>query len=493
MPENNQPKVRIRMYRQGLGDCFLLTFFTGPTPVHMLVDCGTLGATTTGVELRDVVKNIIQETGGHLHLLVVTHEHKDHVSGFNTGRKLFDAPNVTVDLVWVAWTEDPEDSLAQQVAIFEEDLLASLQLTSNALSFSSEDVNGQRQPSSRTAPLVRQLLDFYGNLPDADTPLGADFAKTVHEAMNYASRRAGQLPVYLHPGRVIEPEWLPGVRFFVLGPPRDLQALRRLGDHDSPELYHLTDHLAADLIRSTPFYLSSLPLADYRNKLKPDARQEFETGLPFDPCFRIESGDKEARTHFFAAYDAPGEAWRRIDYDWLEVASDLALQLDNATNNTSLVLAIELIEDGRVLLLPADAQLGNWQSWEKVEFSLTEADGQTRTVKAADLLKRTVFYKVGHHASHNATLKEKGLEVMQGDDLVAMIPVDSAVAKNKGWQMPATALYQALLDKTHGRVLRSDTGWPGTKPEGLTEEVWQAIRDDKNIIVKDLYIEYWLQ
>lgn len=91
-----------------------------------------------------------------------------------------------------------------------------------------------------------------------------------------------------------------------------------------------------------------------------------------------------------------------IDYDWLAAADDLALQLDNATNNTSLVLAIELIGDGRVLLLPADAQLGNWKSWKKVEFSVTES-GTTRTVKAADLLKRTVFYKVGHHASHSAT------------------------------------------------------------------------------------------
>ena len=29
---------------------------------------------------------------------------------------------------------------------------------------------------------------------------------------------------------------------------------------------------------------------------------------------------------------------------------------------------------------------------------------------SADLLHRTIFYKVGHHGSHNATLRERGLE-----------------------------------------------------------------------------------
>src|SRR5687768_12553836 len=52
------PKIRVRMYRQGLGDCFLLTFFTGREPVHMLIDCGTLGSTTTGVKMQEVVKSI---------------------------------------------------------------------------------------------------------------------------------------------------------------------------------------------------------------------------------------------------------------------------------------------------------------------------------------------------------------------------------------------------------------------------------------------------
>ncbi|HET7088918.1 MAG TPA: hypothetical protein VFL17_09730, partial [Anaerolineae bacterium] len=369
MSPNDSTKVRIRMYRQGLGDCLLLTFFTGPEPIHMLIDCGTLGATTTGVTMSEVVADIAVATGRHLHLLVVTHEHKDHVSGFAGQGKLFEAdgenPRFTVDRVWAAWTEDPNDDLAKQVARFKKDLLASVQLAGEVLHANQASLEDEREALRGIASGVRELLGFYGDVPDGDAPLGADFAKTVHEAMSYASMRAGSLPDFLSPGRVIEPVWLPGVRFYVLGPPRRKEDLVVLGDHDSPELYGLTQRLSADLARNIPFYTSDQPIASYLNKLgesDADARQAFEAGLPFDTCFRIESSDEAARARYFQSYDAPGEAWRRIDYDWLTAADDLALQLDNATNNTSLVLAIELIGDGRVLLLPADAQLGNWKS-----------------------------------------------------------------------------------------------------------------------------------
>ena len=65
----------------------------------------------------------------------------------------------------------------------------------------------------------------------------------------------------------------------------------------------------------------------------------------------------------------------------------LAMQLDHDTNNTSLVLAFELgpkKEGGPVLLFAADAQVGNWLSWQNVTWTF---DG--RTITGPDLLKRT--------------------------------------------------------------------------------------------------------
>ena len=95
----------------------------------------------------------------------------------------------------------------------------------------------------------------------------------------------------------------------------------------------------------------------------------------------------------------------------------MALKLDSDTNNTSLALAIELVPSGKVLLFPGDAQAGNWNSWHKLKWP--RKDDPDHPVTVADLMSRTVLYKVGHHASHNATLRDKGLELMVDPDLVS--------------------------------------------------------------------------
>ena len=71
--------------------------------------------------------------------------------------------------------------------------------------------------------------------------------------------------------------------------------------------------------------------------------------------------------------------------------------------------------------------------------------GAKKVVRTADLLRRTVFYKVGHHGSHNATLKESGLELMTNPVLVAAIPVDQEFANtSKHWEMPAKVFFARL-------------------------------------------------
>ena len=81
-------------------------------------------------------------------------------------------------------------------------------------------------------------------------------------------------------------------------------------------------------------------------------------------------------------------------------------------------------------------------------------------VTGPDLLARTVFYKVGHHGSHNATLKEKGLELMTSKDLSAFIPTNQKDAKKIGWgQMPFGSILEALDERCAGRVIRADDPW----------------------------------
>src|SRR5450755_2272534 len=93
------PKLRVRMYRQGLGDCFLLTFNPGGEEKHVLIDCGTLGSKSTEVKLPEVIADIDKTTNGHLHLVVATHQHQDHLSGFSKLRDQFNANNKQIDHV----------------------------------------------------------------------------------------------------------------------------------------------------------------------------------------------------------------------------------------------------------------------------------------------------------------------------------------------------------------------------------------------------------
>jgi hypothetical protein len=97
-----------------------------------------------------------------------------------------------------------------------------------------------------------------------------------------------------------------------------------------------------------------------------------------------------------------------------------------------------------------------YDSLSKVAFAIT----------GLGLLGRTVFYKVGHHGSHNATLKEKGLDLMTKLE-TAIIPVDEVVAKKMRWgAMPLAALVTALETRTRSRTLRTDQN-PANQIQGI--------------------------
>ena len=379
---------------------------------------------------------------------------------------------IAVDHVWLAWTENPEDELAKKIAKYKGDLVTSVRMAADAL-----DPGSRKKRAEVPAPMaelgvgIRKLLEFQGEIE-----LGAAGpAKTVQEAMAYVHHRAA--PDFLSPGDLREPDWLPGVRVYVLGPPRDPQALANLGGHGSSELYELAASQAKDLGASAGFFAAADTLSTYWDGLEPDQRQEMLRVLPFDLRHRLEAGDEGLEERVGASYFDEQQAWRRVDYDWLGGAADLALQLDGQTNNTSLALAFELVGDGRVLLFPADAQVGNWLSWhqrpaegggtEERTWKVKEPGGNERLVTVPELLGRAVLYKVGHHASHNATIKEKGLEMMTSPALTAIVPVDRQVAMKKTppWKMPARGLYRRLIEMTKGRVLRSDLGWAGPDPD----------------------------
>lgn len=438
------PQVRVQMFRHGLGDSFLVTLdASGANERRILIDCGSLGNKVSDVNTQQIAGYLqtLIDDGKRIDFLVATHEHQDHVSGFRN-----DLPPVLtghVGQVWLAWTENPADEAAQNLSTFQNDLVSALRGVAKVAA-------GLKSPVSNQ---ISDVLGFTG-----EPLLGAKFATTVNEAMDYVRTRTGASTRYLVPGDLITESDVPGFRIYVLGPPRSESALKNIGEHGSDELYHLAMSLERTAARHGEGVLDPVT-----------------SDLPFED--RYSQSGQALMGKQYPQYVEPRNDWRRIDLDWLDGASDLALQLDNLTNNTSLVLAIERIADGKVLLFPADAQEGNWLSWHDpaLKWTITDSGGASRVVKAADLLARTVFYKVGHHGSHNATARGKGLELMtRQDELVAFIPVDRALALTRSpagsWKMPARPLYRELLKRCQGRVVRADLGWAAAAPTGSSDE-----------------------
>ena len=447
--------VKIRMYRQGLGDCFLLAFATGAgRPCYMLIDCGVLlGTPDAGGKMRQVAESLRDSTGGRIDVLVATHQHWDHLSGFDQAREVFD--EIDFGEVWAGWTEDPGNALANRLRARRRAHLRALSAAARSL---------RAVGAAPKAETLEAVLGFFGDLGVDGRP------SRIEAALDYVLGR-GKPPRYRTPGETVG---LPGspARVHVLGPPLDEALLMR----SDPSLAEETAFFTAVLAAAGP--------------LSPEERELRDLSFPFDGVYRVDpepaKGDDFFQKHYYGEAGTPAEmemAWRQIEGDWLTSADNLALQLDSDTNNTSLALGIELSPGGKVLLFPGDAQVGNWLSWHHLD-----------TIDAADLLRRTALYKVGHHASHNATLREKGLELMERPDLVAMIPVDEQMAHRPkggnpdGWDMPFLPLLERLREKTRGRVLRADSGLP--PPEelaGLSAAEREAFSE--SCVVTPLYLE----
>ena len=443
------------MYRQGLGDSFLLTFWSDDDPVHVLVDCGVLkGTPDAGERLTSVARNIHETTDGHVHVLVATHEHWDHVSGFLQAQEIFDT--LEVGEVWLAWTEDPTDKLGQDLRQLKRSAKRAIALAANRLGASGSE-NGQR-----VAERINGLLDFEGDpeeLAAADSDFGAAGSKTTAGAMTWVKRRGKPEPRYLMPQTVTSVPGVDGVRVYVLGPPHDAKQIKKSDPSKAhSEVYELAGTMSFD--RGFLAAVGAL------------GENATSGGRPFAGRFGIPEAEAGADDFFREHYYAAGDEWRRVEDDWLGVAERLALQLDSDTNNTSLVLAFELPNDD-VLLFPGDAQVGNWLSWQLHEWNVEDGSA-TRTVRARDLLARTVLYKVGHHGSHNATLRELGLELMTSGSLTAMVPVDRPTAKKKHWKMPFPALFRRLEERTRGRIMDAELGVATENPGPLSDADWKG-------------------
>ncbi|SDY83322.1 MBL fold metallo-hydrolase [Hymenobacter psychrophilus] len=431
----------VRMYRTGgLGDCFLLAFGRADgVASYVLIDCGVfLGTPNSKERMQEVAEDIKQATGGKLDVIVATHEHWDHLSGFEYAEDIF--RTITVGEVWVAWTEDEQNPLARQLQTQRKKKLHAL--TAAVTRLTAADENRGKE--------LQNILDFNGMAAKGEAKQ-MDLVRSFSETVRYC--RPGQAPLQV-------PE-VAGLKVFVLGPPEDSKLIKQSRPRKG-DIYTVASNSAElSLEMESSFYAAV------------EGLETAATEMPFNASFGARIAEAVASTEYNAFFDKYYGAdsdkagmWRRIDTDWLLAAEQLALKLDSNTNNTSLALAFEL-GNGDVLLFPGDAQVGNWRSWHQVSW-----DKLAPPIKGPELLNRTVLYKVGHHASENATLSSLGLELMESEKLVALIPVDAEQARKKSWNMPYLPLYERLLLKTKGRILRSDQELP-TKPADVPGHLWQ--------------------
>ena len=316
------------MYRPGFGDCFLLSFGSSTTRRHVLVDFGAHMHGEIGT-MDAIMEDIEKVTRRKLLLLVATHAHRDHISGFGKFASRF--AKFDIDEVWLPWTDNPEDPEVdalqkKQHALYDrlEDHLRSVANSATA------------QGSPEYAAALDALANLRGN-EEATTGLRRGFD-------------TGARVRYLHGGMAGETIGeFKRLSMDILGPPKDKSALRRM-DPPADQRFLTAPGDSTGTVRPFPDLEIVEGSPDYAAILNDDQP--------------ILTPAEMQRLH--TAVEAP--------------AARLALALDSVRNNTSLVILFRF--DGKTLLFPGDAQWGNWQSWINTDRG-NEILGQVDFLKVA--------------------------------------------------------------------------------------------------------------
>lgn len=310
--------VRVRMYNVGFGDCFLLEFpRADQPPFRVLVDCGAhkAGYPSPGWAPEDAVRAIISDittdtAPARLDMVVATHRHQDHVSGFAAPQW----QDVAVGQVWMPWTENPHDPAATAIRERQSRLALGLQQA-----FSGNDF-ARRWTARRAAEALRALA--------ANSLSNEAAMRTLHSGFRGRPARH-----FLAAPGTHSPEDYPGLVVHVLGPSKDPDVIR---DMDPPTGQSYLRHLTA-------------PNTD-APAVSPQRR-------PFARHFTIAPADYESGELGPVATDRVKQTARTVVCD-----DDLAaaVSLDKAVNGTSLMLMFEF--GHAYLLFPGDAQWGTWNA-----------------------------------------------------------------------------------------------------------------------------------
>ena len=441
--KKNHPKkgeLRIRMYRVGFGDFFLMTVPTDDGPQHILIDCGvTPGKTKKGDigTIKAAVAHMAEETEKKLALIIVTHRHQDHIIGFSRAAEVFN--DFKVGALWMSFWEteyDPNEKKEKKKSLASE---FQDELTALALSMQS-----RLAMAGKADPETDEILAMLQNATGVDH---AEFAATGGSASAKKPGKGGGTNaaslVFLKSGLGLEPQYyvkgdkpkLPkvlkdaGLTAQILGPPpTDAVDFMKLMDLKKGVGQHLGEADDGPATTFDPFGKSWYAVA---NDYPPSAFREF---------------DRESK-------DSPGAVMEAaIQAAQPNLLFTAAKTLDNFLNNQSLVVFFTF--EGKRLLFAGDAQGGNWEYW-MYGGTPEKAPSTDKIDKAsASILSHLDFYKVGHHGSTNAT-PVSAVETM-GGNFASMCSTqeDSFGSVANDSEVPRGPLLEALAKKS--TLVRSD-------------------------------------
>lgn len=416
--------IRVRMYRVGFGDFFLLTVPGRQGPAHIVIDCG-VHAANLGT-LDECVADMLKETGGHLALVVLTHYHADHMSGFASHAR--DFARCTVGAVWITNRLDPQDPAAAKFRAQLGAVAARLKL--------------QLQLSARTDDGARQALAKVGNAIGEDDAGGGSNARALQLLQQGFANKA---PVYYYEAGMTPtlPDELQGVlQAQILAPAPKKQAAQ----------YSDSDNRAEQYLAAAGDDDASFDLAPLR---------------PFDHV----GGDHAARYPARAFMDFEGganEMKQRLKSLQPDVMLAAAASLDGTLNNQSLVILFTC--RGKRLLFVGDAQWGNWAYWLYGRPVTGKDPGILANAKA--ILGSLDFYKVGHHGSTNANPIPAIAALGAGCACMVSTATGAYGSAGKGTEVPRIDLLTGLGRRTGYRLVRSDwvpAGGQPADPQALAE------------------------
>jgi beta-lactamase superfamily II metal-dependent hydrolase len=400
--------IRVRMYRVGFGDFFLLTVPGNRGPAHILIDCG-VHAKNLGT-IGDCVQDMKKETGNRLALVILTHYHADHMSGFASNYD--DFANIDVGAVWITNRLDPKNANAAKFMA---------QITSVAQQL-------KMQLAARNDPAAAEANSKVDNALGVASANGGG-ASNAKALRLLQSGFRNKPPVFYYQGGDTPtlPDELEGmITAELLGPsPKDAVGEFAASDNRAEQ------YLAALGDTGVPH---AGPLQPFDTKKWPAAADNYPK-TTFD---EFDKGSKAIETILAG-----------MQPDALAAAAD---KLDGTLNNQSLVVLFTC--NGKKLLFVGDAQWGNWEYWLYGK-AVTGSDPGISD-RAKDILGSIDFYKVGHHGSTNATpipAVNALNQVCACMCSTAMGAYGKAASKT---EVPRTALIDSLETRSGNRLVRSD-------------------------------------